>query len=193
MIESEDKSKYENGFKSVLINFFLNSVYQVIKNTRANKILDIGCGEGYPDNFFLKKDKTLKITGIDENEIYLLKAKNKNPEVKYLSGNVNNLSSINNKFDLVLLMEVLEHLQFPQKALSEVIKCSTKAIITIPYEPWFSIMSFVSGNRLKNFGQHPGHINNWNRNSIKRFLLHYYKDVKIKVSFPWIIAFCSNK
>jgi 2-polyprenyl-3-methyl-5-hydroxy-6-metoxy-1,4-benzoquinol methylase len=190
MLKSEDQKKYDNKIKKLLINNFLNSIYFFINKFNVSNILDIGCGEGYPDNFFLNKNSNLKITGIDSNSSFLKKAKIKNPKVNYLIGNIYDLSFIKNKTDLVLCMEVLEHLKDPQKALSEIKKKSQKTIISVPYEPWFSIMSLFSGNYLRNFGRHPDHINSWNKKRFKQFLLHQYDDVKIKISFPWIIGIC---
>lgn len=192
MKESQDKVKYNNFFKQLLINNFLGEVVKNIKVLKARNLVDVGCGEGYPEAFFLKRLPYLRITGLDLNNDYLKQARKKNPKVKYLKRDIFKLDFEPETFDLAVVLEVLEHLKNPLKAIGQVKKVSKKTIFSVPHEPWFSLMSLLSGSYLKSLGRHPEHINFWNKRSLRKALVNHYKKVKIRSAFPWIIAICEK-
>lgn len=192
MKESQDKGKYNNFFKQVLINNFLGEVVKNIEALEAKNLIDVGCGEGYPEAFFLKRLPYLTITGLDLNNEYLKQARKKNPDVKYLKGDIFKLDFKPETFDLAIVLEVLEHLENPSRAIKQVKKVAKKTIFSVPHEPWFSLMSFLSGSYTKAFGKHPEHINSWNKETFIQMLLKHYNKVSIKSAFPWIIALCEK-
>jgi len=109
--------------------------------------------------------------------------------VNYFLGDIYSLK--NNKcYDLLLMMEVLEHLINPKEVLLKAREIAPLAIFSVPYEPWFSIFSFFSGKYLKTLGKHSEHVNFWNEKTFKKLLEEYYPQVKISISFPWLIAVC---
>jgi len=101
-------------------------------------VLDLGCGEG----FFLKMiNKPKEIIGIDISRIALKKAWKTNKgrrKIKILWGDATNLKNIRDKyFDKITASEILEHILYPKKAISEihrVLKNNGLAIISIPNE-----------------------------------------------------------
>lgn len=192
MGKSQDKKKYRHFLKRIFINNFLGSVAENIETLKAKNVIDVGCGEGYSDALLLKKLPCLEIIGIDINEQYLKQAKKNNPKIKYLKKDIFNLDFHTNAFDLAIVLEVLEHLKNPGQAIKQVKKISHKAIFSVPHEPWFSLISLLSGNYMKTFGRHPEHINGWNQKTFKQLLCKDYNEVNIKLSFPWIIAVCQN-
>lgn len=98
--------QYENhtGYRS--------HVQKVLSWIRAGKTFDVGAGDGLIT--FL-----LKCSGIDDNELAVQFAKEKGANVSL--GSAYNLAGFG-KFDNVLLLDVLEHLEHPEKALQEVRK-----------------------------------------------------------------------
>ena len=186
---SQDDQKYNSKVRKIFVNSLMKNILSQIVQSQAINIIDIGCGEGFPHHYFLNRRKELKITGVDLNKESINKAKNKNPQASYWQGDIYSLK-VDSKFDLVLVMEVLEHLRNPQEALFEVKKVAPLAIFSVPHEPWFSFFSFVSGKYLKTWGKHPDHLNFWNRASLKQILKNYYSQVKVYPSFPWLMAVC---
>jgi len=82
-------------------------------------VLDLGCAHGYLLGF-LENDKYTK-KGIDISDYALKIAKSNNPEGTFVQGNVEDLSSFKKEsVDLVISKYVLEHLNNPDKAISEV-------------------------------------------------------------------------
>ena len=192
MTESQDKKKYTSGIRKIFVQKLLKKVLSEIIDSNAKNILDVGCGEGFPDRFLLDRDKDLKIVGIDSSSGSLMKAKKKNPEAEYQEGDIYNLEQFSHKFDLILAMEILEHLTTPEKALAQIQFPAQKAIISVPYEPWFSIFSLFLGKYVKSLGRHPDHVNCWNKKTLTTLLKKYYPQVKILFAFPWLIGICKK-
>lgn len=79
---------------------------------RDGKTLDIGAGDGLITSL-------IGAEGIDDNETAIKLAKEKGVNVKF--GSAYNLSDFEDEsFDNVLMADVIEHLEFPEKCLKEI-------------------------------------------------------------------------
>lgn len=83
------------------------------------KILDIGCGAGLLSNPLAQTG--YDITGIDLSKESLLCAQKYDPsqKVKYIYGNATDLPFEDNSFDVVLAMDLLEHVENPKRVIEE--------------------------------------------------------------------------
>lgn len=94
---------------------------KAISRFHKPKILEIGMGQGR----FLKKiiefRPDAKLFGIDISEMAIESAKNE-PLFKgtFLVGNAENLPFSKTSFDVVVIMDVLEHVNNPKKVISEI-------------------------------------------------------------------------
>ncbi len=124
------------------------------KEARDSKILDMGSGEGvFIEELLLRGFSDVK--GIDLNYSSELVKK----------GNILETSFSLKQFDIILLLDVIEHLSFQdqEKALKEIkriIKDDGKLIISIPnLAHFYSRISFLLKGSLKrtaNIKKHPG-------------------------------------
>jgi ubiquinone/menaquinone biosynthesis C-methylase UbiE len=185
---AQQKYNSSNPLRRFFIKLFLKKVLVEIKKQKPANLLDIGCGEGQADKFFLEYHPNLKITGVDFDEQALKEARINCPAMKIKKADIYHLPFVNKSFDLILCLEVLEHLKNPQKAIKEIKRVGRYFILSVPHEPFFSIMSFLSGRYLKNFGRHPEHLNFWSKKSFTEFMKKEFSKAKIKISFPWLIA-----
>jgi|LakMenE01Jun11ns_1017448.scaffolds.fasta_scaffold9682368_1 SAM-dependent methyltransferase len=127
---------YENSYK-YYGKQFPNITYGVNEKlflnffpSRAN-VIDIGCGTG---RLTLIASKFANhVTGIDYDPAAIKSAKLNNiaPNITYLCGNVNNLSS-NSKYDVAIIVGVLEHLDSAHKYLINLHKIASRLIIEVP-------------------------------------------------------------
>ena len=127
-------------------------------------ILDIGCGDSYFDENLLKKfDDVNLLYGIDIN---LEKSKH-NGRAYY----INNYEEISGKkFDLILLMDVIEHIEDDVefiKNIKEYLKPDGKILITVPA---FQFLYGIHDKELK-------HYRRYNIKQLKNIL--YYNGIKI--------------
>jgi hypothetical protein len=90
------------------------------------------------------------------------------------------------------MLEVLEHLPQPGKALKTSQSLSKKILVSVPWEPWFSWLYLMAGLNLKRFGKHPEHLQFFNRQSLESLLKKYFKKVEVKSNWPWLIAWGIN-
>ena len=89
------------------------------KKTKAEKIFEAGCGEGFSSRAIILS-KECQFTGMDVSMKSILLAKKKCPKGHFFQGNIYSLPFIDSRFDLVMSLEVLEHLENPAKVLAEV-------------------------------------------------------------------------
>ncbi len=83
------------------------------------KILDMGCGAGFLTNELVKQNH--EVTGIDisEQSLEIAKKNDSTKKVKYIHANVYDVPLENCFFDVVCAMDLLEHVEDPQKVLRE--------------------------------------------------------------------------
>lgn len=127
MIPKEDDlvTKY---FVSRKLIFLLRYLGQPKKGER---LLDLGCGRGTFTEMF--HNKGYDAVGIDLDPEY--KNKLTNRKAKYLTASAESIPFPNNSFDVILLLDALEHINNKKKALSEInriLKPEGKAIIAVP-------------------------------------------------------------
>ena len=115
----------------------LTYVKNINNDLNPKNVLDFGCGDGRL-TLEMKKNGVPKITGIDISEQALNYAKTFNQSS---NGNVKLISDFNEikdmKFDLIVAMEVLEHIeenQLPEiiHNLSKILDENGKFLITVP-------------------------------------------------------------
>lgn len=193
-MKTSNQIKYQSGnpIQQFLIKRFYSKVIRLLENKKINNVVDIGCGEGYGLNYLIQNNIGNRHTGLDSSDLALKSARKMHSKCKYLKGSIYNTPFKDNKFDLVVCSEVLEHLAHPKLAIKELNRIGNKyVLITVPFEPWFRIMNFVRGKYLSNLGNHPEHINWWGTGGLRKIISPHLKIVSHVVSLPWQIALCT--
>ena len=104
-------------------------------------------------------------------------------------GDVTALPFTDGGFDLVLCLEVLEHLDDPAAAVRELARVARRRRRRLRSpEPWFRLGSLLRGKYVRSLGNHPEHVNQFNRRRLAT-LLEPAVDVRgVRSAFPWLIA-----
>jgi len=79
------------------------------------KVMDFGCGNGHTLEFFSKRWRNAKYTGIDISNVALEIARKKLPDASYY-----NAVPVGEKWDLIIMMGVLEHMPDISGALEHI-------------------------------------------------------------------------
>ncbi|MEK7616895.1 MAG: class I SAM-dependent methyltransferase [Patescibacteria group bacterium] len=97
-------------------------IVEELQLKNMEKILDVGCGNGYYLNLLNKLGFELILVGIDNDGRALKDARKliRDNKVKLISANANKLPLESRSFDKVILSEVIEHVEDEQKVLSEI-------------------------------------------------------------------------
>jgi len=181
------KHSSKNPIQRFLINNFYSDLLAMVKPLNPQRILDAGCGEGFTIMKLMENGIGKRLVGVENSKIAISLSKKVNPQLTIKFGSVYSLPYKDNSFDLVICTEVLEHLNEPEKGLSELVRVSKKyLLLTVPNEPWFTYQRILRGKNLLHFGAHPEHVNHWTVGAFKKFLTkNNVKIKKIRLPFAW--------
>ncbi len=202
--EKEDfRGKYESGkIGDKLLDGYFKAVKKLthaaeIAEEKA-KAIEVGCGEGLSTrriNSFLPGHIELEASEFVEHQIP--HAKKNNPGLTVTAESVYDLKHHDDKFHLVYLLEVLEHLDYPERALEEikrVLKPGGHLIVGVPREPLWRTLNVSRGKYLKDLGNTPGHLNHWSSKELVKFLEKHFGSVVAKESpLPWTLALAKSE
>lgn len=183
-----------------LINNYFKKVEELVQQTglTSGTAIELGCGEG----FSTERLRGLLPAGIElQASEYVAdlvpKAQAKNPNVKVFQESVYELTHADNSFDIIFLLEVLEHLDYPDKALAEiarVLKPDGYLILGVPREPLWCCLNMARGKYLAHLGNTPGHLNHWSTFTLKRYIQKHFGPLQaVKTPLPWTLVSAQNR
>jgi len=182
------KFQTRNPVVQRLIDRFFGNIAAIVKPLNATSVLDAGCGEG-ETIARLASLLPQPTSAVDIEQRCVEHVRARFPAVQVSRQSVTDLSFDDDQFDLVLCLEVLEHLEDPGAAVGELGRVAAEhLIISVPLEPWFQLGSLIRGKHLGALGNHPEHVNHFNRRSLDSLLRPHVEIDRIEVSFPWLIA-----
>src|SRR5262249_14702696 len=153
-------------------------------------LLDAGCGEGELLRRHVLPDG-IQTFCLDLSAASLVEVLTHSAPHGLICGSVLSMPVAPASFDVVLCLEVLEHLEEPRTAVCEVARVARKAaVFSVPWEPWFRTGNVFRGKHLSRLGNHPEHIQHWNPRTFQAFLSKFFTDIQIVEAFPWVIACC---
>jgi len=179
-----------NLIQQWLLARFHRAAAALLAQTSARSILDAGCGEGFAMRYTLAESKAA-VVGVDETLGALQVARQLNPSRDFAAGDVLNLPFPDSCFDLVICMEVLEHLLHHEQGLAELCRVSSAwLLLSVPNEPPFRGANFFRGKNMRAWGNDPGHINHWSLHAFLQFVSSQCHVDAWRRSFPWTLALC---
>ncbi|NQU82925.1 MAG: class I SAM-dependent methyltransferase [Parcubacteria group bacterium] len=183
-------SKYSqaNFLTQKLIDGFYNKVSKLVSNLEANKVLEVGCGHGfstaYLKHFF--SGKHFEASELLQSSVN--KAQKMHPEIKIYQESIYDLKRKESCFDLILALEVLEHLEDPKLALRQMHRVSSRyCLVSVPREPLWRIFNMCRLKYVRSAGNTPGHLNHWSKKDFIRFADDYFSIEEIALPLPWMI------
>ena len=188
-----DKHHSKNPIVKFLMRRFHDDLFGFIRLSKAKSVLDVGCGEGYTTRLIKKEFPRLSLEGNELEESALRIARKENPSIVFNKGSIYEIKKKTGSFDLVVASEVLEHVQDPDKAITETRRVAKDyCIFSVPYEPFWRMANMARFAYLSDFGNTPGHINHWTKSGFRKLLKPHFKKVTVKNSFLWNIALCEK-
>lgn len=178
-----------------LMSHFLKSFDAMVDIAAPNSIHEVGCGEGYIISRYSSKGMILKGTDISNEVISLAIQRNDILDlgIHFETKSIEALGE-EDKADLIICSEVLEHVEKPQKALDILSNlASPYLLLSVPNEPLWRVLNVFRGKYLSNLGNTPGHINHWSKKGIIQLVERYFNIIKIETPVPWTILLCKRK
>jgi SAM-dependent methyltransferase len=159
---SEDAKYKVKAIKEILFKYLDDNCIQL------SSYADVGCGSG---EIIKLLGKELKL---NYQSLCVLKGFDVSPHVKKLNDTTiefvfQDFTKLNEKFDLVTLNDVFEHVPMPVSFLTEVGKRAKYIVMHIPLEDCLSVnIRNLQKNKIKN----PGHLVFLNINSAINLITH---------------------
>ena len=195
--EMEDfRGKYESGrIGQALLDRYFHSVRQLVEAINLgeeSRAIELGCGQGF---------STMRLQTILDERVHLeaseylhdqvLVARENNPSIKVIQESIYELARESEDFDLVFLLEVLEHLDRPGLALQEVrrvLKPGGFLIAGVPREPLWRVLNMARGKYLSRLGNTPGHLNHWSKRTFRQYIdLDLGEVIATQSPLPWTL------
>lgn len=179
----------DNYFKSVKRLFDASSL-RAQKSARA---IEIGCGEGYStQRLSAMLPKSVKLEASEYVEHQIPFAKKLNPGLKVTQESIYELKHKDDSFDLIFLLEVLEHLDYTEQGLAELLRVTKPGgylILGVPREPIWRALNMARGTYLKDWGNTPGHLNHWSTRGLVRHVEEHFGPVRqLATPLPWTLV-----
>lgn len=184
------KYRSSNPIQRFLIRRFLAKVRGFYAGLPKGALCEVGCGEGFvlrdlADHGLLKD---IPVMGLDISEASLRFAAAQVPGAGFSRGSAYEVPLADKECRCVMMLEVLEHLEDPGRALREAARVGEFLLVSVPREPFFMAANFLRGKNWSRWGSDPEHIQFWGKRSFRKLLEPYGEILRLETSFPWSIA-----
>ena len=152
-------------------------IAQISGNIKIINLLDVGGGAGLilrsvSSHIEKKYDKKVNKYALDLSGAALEMQQKRNPDLKkVLNEDIADTSLKNKEIDLTLLIDVLEHLAEPDKALKEIKRISRFVILKVPLEDNIvtNLSNLInSGQTKRELAEKLGHVNLYNYRTLRK-------------------------
>lgn len=195
----EYTEKYTN--KGLISSFLIRNYFQSVKelisripwNDTQNRIaLEVGCGSGYSTKELIEMlPRNVRLIASDYEEENVADAKKHlNNSIEIVQEDVYSLKKDSKSIDLIFLLEVMEHLENPVKAIEELKRVGRDYLIVgVPNEPLWRFMNMVRFKYWGDLGNTPGHIQHWSSKMFIQFLKEQDLEVvAVEKPIPWTLV-----
>jgi SAM-dependent methyltransferase len=183
-----DKYRARHPLARLLMRRFLRAVGNLYLEARPGKLLEVGCGEG--DLLaHLVALRPVECVGTDVSERILEEARRRHPALRFERHDAAALGFPDSSFDLVVACELLEHLEEPRRALSEIARVARgPVILSVPREPLWRALNLCRGAYLRRWGNTPGHVQHWGRRGFVRLVSGHLQVSRVLSVLPWTVV-----
>ena len=189
-----DKYGTTNPLYRWVVDRYFRRLAQLLPASMPARVLEVGCGEGHIAGWLNLRSSPDSFVALDLSPRMLAQAQARYAPIEFICASALELPFSDRSFDLVLFLEVLEHLPSPRQALQEARRvCSGQLVASVPREPVWRLLNLLRGAYWRAMGNTPGHLQHWDSRSFLGLLGEQWVVRKTATPLPWIIAQCSLK
>lgn len=183
-----DKYATSNPIEQRMMRGFFAALDRFLDHCQPRRILEIGVGEGIVNRRVAQRFPDADVVGLDLPDPELA-ADWARLDLDCVFGDATRLPFPADSFDLVLAIEVFEHLPAPGAALAELSRvCTGHLIASVPFEPIWRIGNMARGRYLRDLGNTPGHINHWTSRGFTKLIGTRFSLVDTANPLPWTMV-----
>jgi SAM-dependent methyltransferase len=185
---SFDKYGVEHPIERRLVDGFLRTRDDLLPSASPQRVLEVGAGEGEISARVRSRFPQATVVSVDLHDTEL-GAQWRQRGALGTFADVRHLPFPDDTFDLVLGIEVLEHVDGPERALREVRRVARDAVVlSVPREPIWRAANVLRGRYVRQLGNTPGHINHWSTRSFGTLVDGFFAVTATRTPFPWTIV-----
>jgi SAM-dependent methyltransferase len=183
-----DKYATTNPLEQRMMRGFMAALDGMLEGFSPQRILEVGVGEGHVTARVRERFPEASIIGVDLPDEELA-GDWRAAGLACVFGDATRLPVPDGAFDLVLAIEVLEHIPSPDAALREIARvCSGTFIASVPFEPIWRAGNLARRRYMGDLGNTPGHVNHWTRWGFTRFVGRRFAVEEVKSPLPWTMV-----
>jgi ubiquinone/menaquinone biosynthesis C-methylase UbiE len=182
---SYDKYRSTNPIERRLMRGFFAALSEALPSEQPATVLEVGVGEGEVSAKLRSRYPGSQIVGLDLHD-ESLGAEWRQRGFVGVYADIARLPFPPMAFDLVMAIEVLEHVEDPAAALAELVRVSRgRLVLSVPREPIWRVANMARGKYLADLGNTPGHIHHWSRRSFAALVASQLEVMSVSTPFPW--------
>ena len=187
-----DKYGSANPVVRRLVGSFLATLDSLVAEAAPASILDVGCGEGIVTRRMARSGPPApaRVVGLDVDSPRLRDEwASAGAGVEYVVGDAQALAFGDDEFDLVSLVEMLQLVQQPDRAVAEAARVARSALlVTVPREPLWRVLNVARGAYVRALGDTPGHRHHWSQRAIVDLVSAHARVVAVRSVVPWTLV-----
>ncbi len=186
------KHQSRNPLQRWLIARFYRRLAVLLDGIEGATLLDAGCGEGFGMRE-LAGARPGRWVAVDV-DADALGGTAWPPSVQRVQADVCRLPFEDRRFDIVIAIEVLEHLADPRTGLRELARVARgRVVLTVPNEPWFRLANLARGKNLAALGNDRGHVQHWSARGIAALVAEEFVVARVATAFPWTLVLAHRR
>jgi ubiquinone/menaquinone biosynthesis C-methylase UbiE len=188
--DNEGKYRSKNPVVRYLVGRFLRRVAELVSSEGPHRVLEVGCGEGIVLATLATRLPGTRFDGLELDETALEQARVRCPGATLVRGDACELPFGDQSFDLVVCLEVLEHLPEPVRALRELRRVARGGcLLSVPHEPFFRVGNLLRGKNIGRLGDPSDHLQHWGAREFAAFCGRELAVRSRTTAFPWLIVY----
>lgn len=178
------KEATKNPIERRMVDGFAHALERSLPSS-ARRVLEVGCGEGRQLRAIGRRFPSASLVGIDLPDVELVEAWD-DVESAMVQASALSLPFADKSFDLVLALEVLEHLPDPRQALQEIARVGSGVLVaSVPWEPVWRLGNLARRRYVGALGNTPGHIQHFSRRGFLRLVAEHVEVESVARPVPW--------
>ena len=171
------------------VSNYMRTFKSFLSRIQPTSILEVGCGEGFILDCIQDCIPSATTSALDISYEMVSLAKGRVDLACAVVGSAGHLPFPDNCFDLVVCVEVLEHLDNPVRAVEELARVASKNVLaSVPNEPLWRLLNVARGAYLRRFGNTPGHYQHWRPNDFLTLISSNLKIAEVETPIPWTMV-----
>ena len=162
-----DKYASKNPIEQKMMAGFFAALDRMLDGLAPKVVVEIGAGEGRITERLVDRFPGATVVGLDLPDTNLAEEWDE-IDVPMFFGDATRMPFVDDSIDLVVGLEVLEHVPQPERALADIARvCRGAAVLSVPREPIWRAGNMARGRYLGDLGNTPGHVNHWSAKVVR--------------------------